>query len=361
MLWPAAARAELLRGSPAAAAAEERAAALAAEWTALQPALAAQRERYPEAVYNAAGFGASLAVVLRCAVLLPAADCFALLPLASAARRRATGPGESAGAQFGPAPPGAPAAVLDYDAGRGAVVLLATRPLQLRAAVVADDAQARPSAELLLAGGASAEELGEPHPGDCLTWAIGLLPGDRLAAAKRAVLEAAGLADADQRFPVYAAGMPTALLAYMRLSRITDVAELARVRFDADSSVSALNEYEVLQLMLAEARERLAGYAGDAAGEAELALLRTPGSQPEERAAAQLRLNEKALLNETVAALRARLAPIRASPGKGGRMRADHSDIAEIFEQLENIQSAPRNIINGFLGWGEDDKKDGCG
>jgi len=359
MLWPAEERARLLRGASVAAAAEERAAALASEWAALAPLLAAQPQRFPPAVWSERAFGDALATVLACAPPLPAAACFALLPLASSVARRAAGPGEAPGALFGPAPEGSPSALLDYDSGLAAVVLLASRPLPPRARVVAEDAAARGSGELLLAGGCGAAELAMPFPGDSLPWPASLLASDRLFEAKRLALEAEGLAAADQVFPLSAFAMPTQLLAYMRLQRITEAAELARVRFDADSPVSQLNEYEVLQLMLAEARERLAGYAGgaeEAAGAAEAA-------GPRAAAAAQLRLNEQAVLNQTVAALRARLAPIRASPGKGGRMRADHSDIREIFEQLENIQSAPRDIINGFLGWGEKDatKKDGCG
>jgi protein-histidine N-methyltransferase len=64
-------------------------------------------------------------------------------------------------------------------------------------------------------------------------------------------------------FPVCAElGMPTQLLVYLRMSRITDVAELAKVRFDSDTIVSPMNEYEVLQLMMGDCRERLAAYDG---------------------------------------------------------------------------------------------------
>lgn len=343
------------------AAADERAEAVRAEWESLAPLLAAEGGAC--ASWTQAAFADSLAVVLSTAILLPAADCFALLPLASTVCRRQPGPDEPPPEreQFGPAPPGAPSALLDFDAGRGAALLLATRPIPARGAVVASDAQQRNRGELLLGGGESAAQLAAPFPGDSITWSASLLPADRLYSAKVAALEAVGLAPAGQPFPVFSDRMPTQLLAYLRLSRVTEVAELARVRFDADAVVSELNEYEVLQLMLADCRERLNAYA-QSSGDGDARLLALPGFGPRERAAAQLRLGEKQLLNETIAGIRRRLAPIRGSPTKGGRMQANHSDILEVFEAVENWQRAPSDILKGFLGWDDKDakKKDGC-
>lgn len=91
MLWSAA-DLELLKGSSARAAAEERAAALRAEWAALAPLLRADPAAFPPALWSEAAFGAALAVVLRCAVFLPAANIFALIPLADQVTRRAAGP-----------------------------------------------------------------------------------------------------------------------------------------------------------------------------------------------------------------------------------------------------------------------------
>lgn len=348
MLWPAEQRAALLKGSAAQAGADERAAALAAEWATLAPALAAEPSSFSPSVWSERAFGDALAVVLACAVLLPAAECFALLPLAGAARRRAAGPlGDGV------------TALLDYDAGRGGVVLLAQAPHAAGAPIVAGDAQGRANADLLLSAG----EVDADFPGDYLPWSAALVGADRLYGAKAAALQAAGLAPDGQFFPVYADRFPTQLLAYLRLSRLTDIAEMAKVRFEADSMVSQINEYEVLQLMLGDCRERLAAYSGGL--EEDMKLLQA-GSElsAQEYAAAALRLAEKRILTETMAAVRRRLAPIRGVPTKGGRMDVPNSDIIEIFEQLENLNKMPRNVFNSMFGWDDDGNikppKSGC-
>jgi len=351
MLWPAAERAELLRGLSALAASEERTAALASEWASLAPLLAAQPQLYPPAQWSEPAFAASLAVVLSCAVLLPAADCFALLPLASLCRRRGVSPAGARGAA-------SPVCAVDYDAGRSAVLLLATQPLPEGSAVILEDAQGRNSTELLLSGGEGADAgLGERFDGDYLLWSAALLPGDRLFEPKRAALEAAGLDAAGTTFPVYSEGMPQQLLAFLRLSRITDALELARVRFDSDAPVSQLNEYEVLQLMLADARDRMAAPPGSL--DEDVKQVQDAALGERARAAAALRLAERRLLVETSGWLRRRLAPIRGVPTKGGKMQRANSDILEIFETLENFNSKPREIINEMLGWDEDGKLKG--
>ena len=85
---------------------------------------------------------------------------------------------------------------------------------------------------------------------------------------------------------------------------------------------------------------------------------------PQEYAAAALRLAEKRILTETMAAVRRRLAPIRGIPTKSGRMDAPNSDILEIFDQLENLNKAPRAMFNSMFGWDDDGNikppKSGC-
>jgi histone-lysine N-methyltransferase SETD3 len=264
------------------AAADERAAALASEWASLAQLLEAAPAMYPPASWTQRAFGDALAVVLAHAVYLPSARCFALLPLASNVTRRSPGFTGDGGVS----------ATLDYDPGSSAVVLLATSDLVAGQEVVAADAQQRNSAELLLSGC----ELGGPKgttafAGDTLTWTASLLSTDRLYSAKAATLEAAGLLPSEQSFPVCAElGMPTQLLTYLRMSRITDAAELMKVRFDQDGAcclgplltvchacgyltqtthyacviaiITPMNEYEVLQLMMGDCRERLAAYDG---------------------------------------------------------------------------------------------------
>ena len=91
--------------------AEARAAAVDAEWAALAPRLAAEPARYPSLAYSRARFGAALAAAIAHAAFLPAAGCFALVPVLSHARRT--------GAEAG--------AALDYDPAREAVTLTAAR------------------------------------------------------------------------------------------------------------------------------------------------------------------------------------------------------------------------------------------
>ena len=64
-----------------------------------------------------------------------------------------------------------------------------------------------------------------------------------------------------QQFPVFADHMPNQLLAYIRLARIQDPALFAKVSFEQDVVLSQMNEYEVLQLLMGDCRERLAMYA----------------------------------------------------------------------------------------------------
>ena len=61
-------------------------------------------------------------------------------------------------------------------------------------------------------------------------------------------------------FPMYKERFPIQLLTFIRFSRIQDIGELAKVQFDQDVIISPQNEYEVLQLVMADLRERLQGY-----------------------------------------------------------------------------------------------------
>lgn len=63
-----------------------------------------------------------------------------------------------------------------------------------------------------------------------------------------------------ETFPIYKERFPIQLLNFIRFSRIQDVGELAKVQFEADVIISPQNEYEVLQLVMADLRERLQGY-----------------------------------------------------------------------------------------------------
>ena len=67
-----------------------------------------------------------------------------------------------------------------------------------------------------------------------------------------------------EEYPLYEERFPIQLLNYLRFSRIQDVAQLAKVSFDKDVIISPENEYEVLQLVMADLRERLQGYLNNA-------------------------------------------------------------------------------------------------
>ena len=60
---------------------------------------------------------------------------------------------------------------------------------------------------------------------------------------------------------MFADRMPNQLLAYIRLARVQDPALFAKVSFEQDIVLSQMNEYEVLQLLMGDCRERLAVYA----------------------------------------------------------------------------------------------------
>jgi histone-lysine N-methyltransferase SETD3 len=182
---------------------------------------------------------------------------------------------------------------------------------------------------------------------------VGLVPADRLREAKEAILGSLGYAPSRQPFPIAADRMPLGLLAYLRLARVADAAALAAVSFTADTPVSATNEYEVLQLLLGECRDRLAGYEGPA--EEDTKMLQRPGLSPRQVLAARLRLTEKSILQGTMDAVRRRLAPIRGIPTKDGSMRAANADLLEVFDLLEGLPALPGKVWGGLTGWARGD------
>ena len=228
----------------------------------------------------------------------------------------------------------------------GAAVLSAARPHAAGERVLLADG--RPSGETLLAAG----EVEVGNPAESLTVTVGLVQSDRMLGAKTAVLEAVGLAPV-QTFPIRADGMPMQLLAYLRLARAADAAQLAGVTFTEDVILSQANEYEVLQLLLGECRERLGAYAGPA--EDDVKLLQGRGLDPRARLAAQLRLAEKGVLQGTLDTVRRRLAPIRGVPTKDGALRDANADLLEVFDVLEAIPAAPGKLINGLMAWARGD------
>ena len=331
VLWPDDVRADLLRGSPVLEAARARDAALDGAYRKISDALNAMGTPLPAWLTRDA-FRTAVTVVTATAAYLPTAGCFALLPIVSTAAAR-TGD-VAAGAS------------LDYDAATGAAVLTATRAYAPGDAVAIADG--RPNGELILATGA----VDDANPSDCLTVAVGLVPTDRLRTAKLSILEAMGMTDG-MEFPITAAAMPVQLLSYLRLARVADPAALASVTFEADTIISQANEYEVLQLLLNECKERLMAYAGSAEDDAKL--LQDPSLPPRARLATRLRLCEKKILQATLDAVRRRLAPIRGIPTRDGGLRDANADIVEIFDAWAAVPAAPKKALDGLLSWARGD------
>lgn len=93
-------------------------------------------------------------------------------------------------------------------------------------------------------------------------------PGHKHASAVPAAEAAAvettlAVTQDETRFPLFRDKFPLQLLAFLRFARISDVGELAKATFDRDVAVSPQNEYEVLQLVMADLRDRLQAYSYD--------------------------------------------------------------------------------------------------
>jgi len=336
LVWSEEERDDLLRGSPALAAARARLRAVEAEYEALASPLSAV-----SASFTREAFSTALVAVFSRAFYLPSAQCFALVPVLDAGRRGAPSPTGETGSLVW----------VDFDVGTAAVTAVAGAPIRAGAEVRLVDTLSRNSGEMLLACG----YVDEDNAGDYLELEVGLVAADALYMAKKSILESVGLSAERQSFPIYEDRLPTQLLSYLRLSRVQDSGELLKVTFDRDALITDMNEYETLNLVMADLRDRMTGYSGTI--DDDLRLLQ-PGSQASarERLAAQLRLREKRILQSTMTAVRKRLAPIRGIPTKSGVLEDPNADLLEIFDTIEN---GPKRIVDGFLGWarGDNEKK----
>ena len=361
LMWPPEAIAELLKGSQVQAQAASRAADAKEEYAAIRAAIAADPANYPADAYaflTEAAFLDALATVLARAVWLNAANCYAMVPLVDLLPLvGAPPPGVSpAMAAGGPAAGmqglAAAAGVVDYDAATECVAVVSANDARQTAPVVCVDPLGRNSGELFLNTGV----MGDSHCGDYLNFTATTVQTDRLFEAKRQILEGMGMSATEQAFPVFEDRMPLQLLAYMRFSRVQEPSELMTVSFEEDRIVSPMNEYEVLQLLMGDAREMLAEYESSSE-EYELLQLKEKGLSERARTAARLRLAEKRLINATTTAVRKRLAPIRGIPTKQG-LEDPNADLLEIFETIENLPNAPKRMFNNFKKWARGDYED---
>ncbi|KAL4859859.1 Nucleolar GTP-binding protein 1 [Chlorella vulgaris] len=314
ILWSDEEREQLLRGSPVQEEARTRQQALRQEWTdvvALAHKSSSGSAAFPVDAFNEQAFLEAMSVVLMHAAYLPSAQCFAMLPLVGGFCRT----GSSSGA------------LLDYDLERGAVTVVAQRT---------------PGQEVAIYDG---------RPNDCLFMEASLVAADRLYTTKRDILEELGLGTRIE-FPIFEDRIATQQLVFLRLSRLQDPAQLAKARridFATDTIVSPENEYEILQLMMADLRDRLQAYASEY--DDDVKDLQRRDLTPKQRLAAQLRLGEKRILSGTMGGVRRRLAPIRGIPTKSGGMQDPNADFAEIFETLESLPGAPKKLLDGIGRW----------
>ncbi|KAF8071199.1 setd3 [Scenedesmus sp. PABB004] len=327
ILWEEPDREELLAGSRVLGEARARQAALQQQWAELAGAhFGSDPAAWPPAVWNEAAFMRAFSVVLAHSTYLPAAGCFGLVPGACLMGRTGNDNG----------------CTLDFDAQRGRVVVTATRPYREGQEVLLNDG--RPNGELLLSTGT----LQDGNLSDCCMFPAALVPADRYYGMKAQLLESFGFGPAES-FPVYADRFPIQLLSYLRLSRIQDPGLFAKVTFESDAPISDMNEYEVLQLLMGDCREALAGYRTSL--EEDTKLLQRPEVSGRERLAARLRRGEQAILSATMDAVRRRLAPIRGIPTKGGGMADPNADIKEVFDFIDDLPRKPRQLLDGLKAW----------
>jgi len=333
ILWEEDEIRSLLQGSPVMQEALDRRAALIQQWQALNDAhFSKDPAKYPAAVFGQGPFMEAFSVALAHAIYLPSANCFALMPVLSLLARTGTGAGCD----------------IDYDADKKAAVVTAARQLRSGAEVALNDP--RPNGELLLAMG----RVPDTNPSDCLMWDASLVQADKYYVMKQEILQSLGFSPKEQ-FPVYADRFPNQMLAYLRLTRVADPALFAKVSFEQDVVLSQMNEYEILQLIMGDCREKLQGYA--ATYEEDIKVAQGRDLTPKQRVAAKLRLAERKIISGTMEAVRNRLAPIRGIPTKSGGMQDPNSDLKEIFDAIEAIPNAPKKLVEGFMSWarGEQD------
>ena len=361
LLWTAGELQTLLQGSPVREEAASRLESADDEYASIADQIRSNPDDFPLDAYEFLtrdAFVDALATVLARAVWLTAANCYAMVPLVDLLPLvGAPPPGVSPAAAAGGPAAGRPglasaAGVVDYDAATECVAVVSANDAQQTARVVCVDPLARNAGDLFLATGA----VDESHCGDYLAFAASCTQTDRLYEAKRQVLEGMGMSADGQTFPVFADRMPMQLLAYMRFARVQDPGELMSVSFEEDRIVSPMNEYEVLQLLMQDAREMLAEYESSSE-EFELLQLKEKGLNARQIAAAKLRLAEKRLINATTTAVRRRLAPIRGIPTKQG-LEDPNADLLEIFDAIENLPNKPKQMFDEFRKWARGDYED---
>ncbi|KAF5827149.1 Rubisco LSMT substrate-binding-domain-containing protein, partial [Dunaliella salina] len=198
----------------------------------------------------------------------------------------------------------------------------------------------RPNSELILATG----RVYPNNPSDFLLWKANLIKTDRYFLLKNQILESLGYG-IEEEFPVYADRMPTQLLAYLRMARVQDPGLLAKVNFEKDVMLSDLNEYEILQILMGDCRERLQAYPLSV--EEEIKYSQDPKLSPKQRLACQLRTEEKRIVSGTMDGVRNKLAPIRGIPTKQG-LQNPNQDLLDIFAFWDSVPRLPQIVFGSI-------------
>ncbi|CCO66102.1 predicted protein [Bathycoccus prasinos] len=355
---------ELLKGTSIDKEARQRRDSAKEEYEALRAAIAEDPGKYPLDVYaflTESAFIDALDIVCARAQWLNSANCYAMVPLMDAipicGAPPPVSPEDPSFARFyeiRDIKTGLTAVrcgYADYDVDSASVVLCANTRASAGSKILQIDHSVRNNSELYLSFG----DVDDQHPGDYEYWPTELSENDPLYAAKKSVLEAQGFADKGQTFPVYKDRMPREFLSYLRFARVTNSEELFAVSFTEDKVVSPMNEYETLQLLMADCRDRMSAY--DTNEEDELLLQKRDDVSLKIRNASRLRRCEKELVGEMMNAVRRRLAPIRGIPTKQG-MEDPNSDLLEIFDAIESIPNAPKKAFENFQKWARGDYED---
>lgn len=352
LLWTPEERAQHLRAYSGLPIIEQRLADIELAYAKFQQALFAPNpEQFPEELFSAQAFKEAFCSVLSRAIFLPEAGIFALLPIADFVRH-------------------SPAATSSfrYSADDQRVTLAVGSAVPAGSEVFACRVPELSNFEIALQTG----EVAPSNPNDVVSYPAFLIPGDPLFPIKKQVLQEEGFSEA-QAFPLFADRFPRQLLSYLRLARLQDSAQFAKVTFRSDVVVSESNEYEVLMLMLGDCKERLTAYPQTLEDDLRTLNFSQAPSQPpnrglfssrgeetsseeaarsvaasKERLAAQLRVSEKRILENTITAVRNRLAPIRGIPSKSG-MADPNAEIKEVFGMMEAGFSAPSRILSDFF------------
>ncbi len=355
---------ELLKGTTIDKEARQRRDSAKEEYEALRAAIAEHPDKYPLDVYaflTENAFIDALDIVCARAQWLNTANCYAMVPLMDAIPICGAPP---------PVSPEDPSftqfyeirdirtglttvrcGYADYDVESASVNLCANTRASAGSKILQIDHSVRNNSELYLSFG----DVDDQHPGDYEYWPAELSESDPLYTAKKSVLEAQGFSDKGQTFPVYKDRMPREFLSYLRFARVTNSEELFAVSFTEDKIISPMNEYETLQLLMADCHDRMSAY--DTNEEDELLLQKRDDVSLKIRNASRLRQTEKELVGEMMNAVRRRLAPIRGIPTKQG-MEDPNADLLEMIEFFESIPNAPKKAFENFQKWARGELED---